>query len=284
MAEQYGWRNFWWFYVALCAFTAICCIFLFPETKYHRPTRYVSEEEPPVSHSKERVIIELTNAMISHSQGLGFENNTRPTPNIFATVPQTPKDIFLGRGKPSKQQWKLWQPYEGNLVKEFILPIYLHIYPIVELAAFNVSFSASTFLALNLTQSQVFAAPPYNFSSQTIGFFNFATLIGTIVGLLTAGPLSDWIAAKLTVHNHGIREPEMRLLAAIPYVIVMIIGNVVVAVGYQKFWDWRVSCFNSGLYTLPHLTDTESDHSNDRLYIWWSSSRRTSLHIFNICS
>jgi hypothetical protein len=67
-------------------------------------------------------------------------------------------------------------------------------------------------------------------------------LIGTIIGLLTAGPLSDWVAAKLTVRNNGIREAEMRLLTAVPYVIIMIIGNVVVAVGYQKFWDWKVSC------------------------------------------
>lgn len=177
--------------------------------------------------------------MTEDRNGPDLEDGTQPASTI--PVSQTLNDVFLGRGKPNKQQWRLWQPYEGNLVKEFFLPIYLHIYPIVELAAFNVSFSASTFLTLNLTQSQVFAAPPYNFSSQTIGFFNFATLIGTIIGLLTAGPLSDFIAAKLTIRNHGIREPEMRLLTAIPYVIIMIIGNVVVAVGYQNFWDWKVS-------------------------------------------
>jgi hypothetical protein len=67
-----------------------------------------------------------------------------------------------------------------------------------------------------------------------------------MIGLFTAGPLSDMVAASLTKRNRGIREPEMRLLAMIPYVIIMIIGNVVVAVGYERAWDWKVSfAFNS---------------------------------------
>ena len=45
---------------------------------------------------------------------------------------------------------------------------------------------------------------------------------------------------KLTKKNRGIREPEMRLLTMIPYVIIMIIGNFVVAYGYEKKYDWKV--------------------------------------------
>lgn len=74
-----------------------------------------------------------------------------------------------------------------------------------------------------------------------IGLFNLATFIGTLIGLFTAGPLSDAIAARLTKRRDGIREPEMRLLAMIPYVLLMIVGDVIVAVGYQKAWDWKVS-------------------------------------------
>lgn len=153
---------------------------------------------------------------------------------------ETHNDPYLGRGRPSKQQWKFFQPYSGNLIKEFLLPWKLCLFPIVEFAAFVVSWSASSFLTINLTQSQVFAAPPYNFSSQSIGFFNFAILVGAFIGLFTAGPLSDFIAARLTARNRGIREPEMRLLTMIPYVLIAIIGNVVVAVGYQHTWNWKV--------------------------------------------
>ena len=101
--------------------------------------------------------------------------------------------------------------------------------------------SKKSVLTLNLTQSQNFAAPPYEFSPTIIGFFNFAILVGGLIGLVTAGPLSDWISMKLTKKNRGIREPEMRLLTMIPYVIIMIIGNFVVAYGYEKKFDWKVN-------------------------------------------
>ena len=100
--------------------------------------------------------------------------------------------------------------------------------------------SKQSVLTLNLTQSQNFAAPPYEFSPTIIGFFNFAILVGGLIGLVTAGPLSDWISMKLTKKNRGIREPEMRLLTMIPYVVIMIIGNFVVAYGYEKKFDWKV--------------------------------------------
>jgi MFS family permease len=39
MALNVGWRNFWWFNVALGAVVLIYIIFLFPETKFvFRPT------------------------------------------------------------------------------------------------------------------------------------------------------------------------------------------------------------------------------------------------------
>jgi hypothetical protein len=75
-------------------------------------------------------------------------------------------------------------------------------------------------------------------------------LVGAFIGLFTAGPLSDWIAAKLTQRNRGIREPEMRLLTMVPYVLIMILGNVVTALGYQYGWDWRVSHFLSIIQLL----------------------------------
>ena len=46
---------------------------------------------------------------------------------------------------------------------------------------------------------------------------------------------------KLTKRNNGIREPEMRLPTMIPYVAIMIIGNFIVAFGWQQAWDWKVS-------------------------------------------
>jgi MFS family permease len=227
MAEHSGWRSFFWLNVGILGLVLLLQIFLFPETKWHRvhPDE-IAQVEPsrPATHESE---IEKPVEVQQHENA---EIGDR--------------DPYLHKGTPSKKQFLLWQ-MDGSSLKTVLLSFYipwkLLSFPIVELAAFVVSWSASCFLTLNLTQSQAFAEPPYNFNSQTIGFFNFAILIGAFIGLATNGLLSDWVSMKATRKNRGIREPEMRLPAMIPYVIISIIGNFVVAFGYQYKWDWKVS-------------------------------------------
>ena len=44
----------------------------------------------------------------------------------------------------------------------------------------------------------------------------FRFRVGTLIGLFTAGPASDYIGAVLTRRNKGIGEPEMSLVTMIP--------------------------------------------------------------------
>jgi hypothetical protein len=91
---------------------------------------------------------------------------------------------------------------------------------------------------------------------------NFAILVGALIGLATAGPLSDWVSARSTRKNGGIREPEMRLPAMIPYIIIMYLGNIVVAVGYQQKWPWEAiviigfTCAGIQVAALPAISST----------------------------
>jgi hypothetical protein len=95
---------------------------------------------------------------------------------------------------------------------------------------------------MNLTQSTVFAAPPYNFSPCDVGFVSFAFVAGGIFGVLTAGPFSDWVAKKFTVRNNYIREAEMRMLAMSPPFAVMVLGYVVIELGYRYHSPWQAIC------------------------------------------
>lgn len=278
MAQNLGVRSFWWLNTALLAFTIVCCVFLFPETKYKRnvlPNNSPGSPSPPLKTTSAEQV-EGAPAQDAHeTSAVDHADLEKDAPGQAPqSVPEgnegnlshvhTHNDPWLGRGSPSKAQWRSWQPYEGNFLLELVLPWYLLAFPVVEFAAFIVSWSASCFLTLNLTQAQVFGYPPYNYSSTKIGLFNFAIVVGALIGLFTAGPLSDFIASRLTRRNRGIREPEMRLLTMIPYVIIMIIGNVVVAVGYEHQWDWKVivivgyTCAGIQVAALPSICSTYS--------------------------
>lgn len=142
------------------------------------------------------------------------------------------------------------------------IPWKLLAFPIVEFAAFVVSWSCSSFLTINLTQSQVLSLPPYNFHPATVGFTNFAIIVGALIGLFTSGPLSDWVAARGTRKNGGVRELEMRLPAMIPYVIIIFLGNIFVAIGYERKWPWEAivmmgyTCAGIQVAALPGIVST----------------------------
>ncbi|KAK4897225.1 hypothetical protein LTR27_005118 [Elasticomyces elasticus] len=285
MSLHVGWRNFWWFNTALIAVSLIMVIFMFPETKWHRlhPDEVIRQADEKISpaDSTEKVTPGLTGA-----DKLGGDIAQVPThgtmPDLSAQA-TAERDPFLGKGTPSKAQWRLYQPNAHPfkaIAMDLWIPWKLFAFPIVEFAAFVTSWSCSSFLTLNLTQSQAFAAPPYNLNPQDIGFMNFAILIGAMIGLATAGPFSDWVSARATRKNGGIREPEMRLPAmsesthafrtyessadayVVPYVLIMMLGNFVVAFGYEQKWPWPAivvigfTCAGIQVAALPAMVTT----------------------------
>jgi MFS family permease len=240
MAQNLGWRSFWWLYGGLLGFTLICNICLFPETRYRRPSPSSGntvQTSSPASGSETK--IQDSDSQANEKQNnvtAGKDDAVKPAP---VPLPTDRANAPVGHGRPSRTQFLPLQHYEGNLLRELWLPLYLHAYPVINFAAFVVSWSASCYLVVNLSQTQAFAAPPYNYTSDTIGLFNLALFVGAIIGLFTCGPLSDWVAERLTERNNGVREPEMRLVAMVPYIVVMIVGMVVTAVGYDNGWPWE---------------------------------------------
>ena len=238
--------------VGLIGATFLMCLFGFPETKWHR----VHPDE-----------LGRANKDLPIPEG-GFNGDSKeafsPTEKIsppeltdLSHAATAQRDPFLRKGRPSKQQFKLFQsnphPFK-SIALDLWIPWYLFAFPIVEFASFIVSWSASCFLTINLTQSQAFSVPPYEFSPLIIGFFNFAVMVGATIGLLTAGPLSDWISMQLTKRNNGIREPEMRLPTMIPYFFFMLIGNFITAFGWKDSWSWKVSLSRPLIMTLALKT------------------------------
>lgn len=276
MAEHVGWRSFWWLNVGMHALLAILLVFLFPETKWHRAhPKEVLRQASISARSMTNEKLALNGASVEHSDKVadtdaiahtttnGTVSDTMPA-NI-APVMTADRDPYLHKGTPSKSQFKLFQPNAhpfNTILMDLWIPIKLFAYPIVEFGAFVVSWSASSFLTINLTQSQAFAAPPYNYTSQTIGFMNFAILAGAIIGLFANGWLSDWFAARLTSRNRGIREPEMRLPTLFPFVCIMLLGNFVVAFGYQYKWPWEAivligyTCAGIQVAAIPAIATT----------------------------
>lgn len=217
IAALHGWRSFFWLTVALAAFVTVLLVFTFPETKFHRgQTSYDRATDTKGPQVDEKAV---------EADATSQDN------------------ILVGKGRPSKAQFgALSKPdsrWTSFIVRDLTTPVLVFFNPIVFWSALMLAGPADLLLIFNLTESGLFSSPAYNWSPAAVGYSNFAFFVGGIIGVATAGPLSDLVARRATLKNNGIREAEMRLPALLPYVCFFIVSHVVGAVGYQRLWPWQ---------------------------------------------
>lgn len=174
MAEQVGWRSFWWLNVGLFGLSFITTVFLFPETKWHRP--HPTESEPSLASQNTTAMAakDTDCGPVTPSDHIEYCKSAELSQTQLSTIDfseTAQKDPYLGHGSPSRQQFSIFPAADphASLWDEILIPWKLFALPIVEFAGFVVSWSAGCLLVVNLTQSQNFAAPPYNYNSLTIG-------------------------------------------------------------------------------------------------------------------
>ncbi|CZT23767.1 related to MFS transporter [Ramularia collo-cygni] len=224
IGSHYGWRSFFWLSVAMSAFVTVLLIFCYPETKFSRqqdvddvcievPTKDV--EQSPV-----------------HEKGVTSQRDSGVVDGLYLRKGRPGKTQFAPVTRPEKK-WKSF------VIRDLTTPILAFFNPIVFWSAMMLAGPADLLLLFNLTQSGLFSSPAYGFTPEIVGYTNFAFFVGGLFGVLTAGPLSDWWASRMTWRNNGVREPEFRLPALFPYCCIFIISHVVGAVGYQRLWPWQ---------------------------------------------
>lgn len=148
------------------------------------------------------------------------------------------QEIELKRSYVSELMvWSKGDP-EVSLAKAFLRPLVLMAYPTVFYSCFLYGMSLSFNVILGATTAQIFAPPPYLFSSSAQGLVFLSPFVGSLVGTYLCGPLADTVANFYTKRNHGIREPEMRLPTCIIAAALTFLGALMagLCLKYQTHW------------------------------------------------
>jgi len=100
-------------------------------------------------------------------------------------------------------------PYSGyvnnvSLLNTLIRPFYLVASPAVLWAIILFTTCISWLVGVSLTLSQIFSAPPYNFSVVGVGATNLSSFVASFLGTLTAGPMIDGLVSRMSKMNGGI--------------------------------------------------------------------------------
>ncbi|KAJ5723802.1 hypothetical protein N7488_001837 [Penicillium malachiteum] len=171
MATKSSWRNFWWLNVALQAAALVVIIFFLPETKWHRanPNNIQNQQQ----QTTVKFQLPHDEKPISYDHVESIEQDSADV--AVAAQATSEQDSYLNTGRPSKGQFKLFQPSDHflkTIAQGFMTPWKLFAFLIVEFSAFVVSWSSSSFLNGNLIKANVriFAPPSEYLASLQLEF------------------------------------------------------------------------------------------------------------------
>ena len=116
----------------------------------------------------------------------------------------------VGRAEAEpKHSWKRdLLPYDGyvhhiSFWRTLIRPFLTLGSPIVLWATLLFTTCISWLVLISITISQIFSAPPYNFSVAAVGATNISSLVATFIGTAAAGPIIDGLVKFMSRKNQG---------------------------------------------------------------------------------
>ena len=277
-----GWRWVWWWCAIFFAIALLAYIFLYEETKYSHTGIEgidVSASQDPVSEFTETRSDEETKISESKLEVVPSKGSTSAEvdrPRHLSVI-----DIDNSIARKSYFQRLAFSSSSPGPVSQFLRHSYQPFMILFTIpGVFFVSLLYGAMIAMSTVQittlSSWMAGPPYNFNAAQIGLMSLPSWIGSTLGALICGPLSDWLILVLARRNRGIYEPEMRLWVIAAFIPFVTAGIFMFGLGLNNGSPWSVVAVGYALTTfgtlpasslsLTYLTDAYTEvRANPRL-------------------
>ncbi|KAI1051483.1 hypothetical protein LB506_002971 [Fusarium annulatum] len=189
-----GWRWAFWFLAVAFAVGLAMVVFFLPETKWHRD--------------------EITSSVVGEEK----------TDEKAVRAEETPVEIApLWRKICGVQHLQFASAKE--LLPSLARSILMLRHPAVVWGCIMWSMTFTWVIVLGAVADQIFGAPPYSLDATQVGLvIGIAPLVGSALGTLISGWMSDLAAHYMSAFNGGLYEPEFRLVVIIPSAITIAIG------------------------------------------------------------
>lgn len=201
MASEMGYEWTFWFVAIFTGGMVPLLVFWCPETTYVREQRFE---------------IDTMGNLIRGEEGVKGEGEKTPSAERDATsLPPPEKHSYLyslrpfnGRHTPSRYLTLLLRPF----------PLFLH--PGILWACLIQGALIGWTVMIGVVLAAIMLGPPLWFGEEKTGYMYTGAFIGALVGFALCGLVSDWSARVLTRWNHGVYEPEFRMVLVVPQMVL----------------------------------------------------------------
>lgn len=238
-----GWRWVWWVVGIIFGLLVLALFFGYEETKF---TLSVVDGIGPASSA---FFKDFTAADTKHIDDANVEtasvgNRAFESSATASETPSRPRKSYtqrlaLATSSPGSLRDLLCHTYQPFQILVLIPGVF---YMSLVYGAIMVTNNI-----LVTTMSTYMTEAPYSFGADQIGLMSLAPFIGSTLGTLLAGPLSDWWISFSARRNGGIYEPEMRLWLIVLFAVFLPTGMICFGVGLHQGWSWPAVAVCYGL-------------------------------------
>ncbi|KAF7128501.1 hypothetical protein CNMCM5793_003289 [Aspergillus hiratsukae] len=240
-----SWRAFLWLCFALAVADIGLMLFLCPESNFRRPEWDVTAIGPEATETKA-------------AQEVFFEH--APPEEVYTVHKPSLADIIM----PVRLDREL------KFFWAMVAPLRLLTRPAVIWVILLYGCALSPQIILIFTMSSLLEAPPYLFSSVSVGLMQIAALIGFILACFGGGLLSDLINSRVARRRaDGQVRAEDRLLSLIPGMAIGPAGCVLLAFACQNHLHWAAIAVGFGMVSFgtvytPNIAITYLAHRHQQ--------------------
>ncbi|KAK7437785.1 hypothetical protein CaCOL14_000490 [Colletotrichum acutatum] len=218
MADALGWRSWYWLFAGLSGLAMILTFFFVPETAYDRPIEAFMGSHPTDRSNLLPAVQNTGPDPISRSRSPGPK---------YATVDERPTadlEHFKERTFTSNLRIFVYKPTWSRcwLCLKQIGQVFL--FPHVLWVAINNGLFQGIDVSIQMTYAEVLVKPPYNWANTSVSLIQLGQVLIALLCVPLIGWLSDYVIRSSARRNHGVHEPEKRLIAWIlPMVTALIL-------------------------------------------------------------
>lgn len=199
---KWGWRTVNYGMGAAFVLVAIMVVLFMPETTYFRSSPVASESQHVEINAQAE-----KGTMPEHDENFASSGATSPT-----SPGQLRHEVV-----PSRRAQYMFMTGirydEANIFMIMLRTFRMALSPCVAWGAVLYSTGIAWQVVLGVTVSQIFSAPPYNFTVIGVGLTKLAAFVASLLGAAIAHPLSDGVAVWMAKLNKGVYGKAMSALA-----------------------------------------------------------------------